>query len=78
MAEIKDNGKVWVKGSVRPVYAVRIDAKVFATGKAADQKEEFWLENDGLCLDLHKSKKGERTARYITHNSHAKISGTLF
>ena len=78
MAEIKDNGKVWVKGSVRPVYAVRIDAKVFATGKAADQKEEFWLENDGLCLDLNNSKKGERTARFIPLNSPAKLSGTLF
>jgi len=78
MAEIKDNGKVWVKGSVRPVYAVRIDDKVFATGKAADQKEEFWLENDGLCLDLHNSKKGERTARFIPLNSPAKLSGTLF
>ena len=78
MAEIKDNGKVWVKGSVGPVYAVRIDEKVFATGKAADQKEELWLENDGLCLDLHNSKKGERTARFIPLNSPAKLSGTLF
>ena len=78
MAEIKDNGKVWVKGYVRPVYAVRIDDKVFATGKAADQKEEFWLENDGLCLYLHNSKKGERTARFIPLNSPAKLSGTLF
>ena len=78
MAEIKDNGKVWVKGSVGPVHAVRIDDKVFATGKAADQKEELWLENDGLCLDLHNSKKGERTARFIPLNSPAKLSGTLF
>ena len=78
MAEIKDNGKVWVKGSVGPVYAVRIDEKVFATGKAADQKEELWLENDGLCLDLHNFKKGERTARFIPLDSPAELAGTLF
>ena len=58
MAEIKDKGKVWVKGSVGTAHAVRIDDKVFATGKAADQNEELWLENDGLCLDLHNFKKG--------------------
>ena len=78
MAEIKDNGKVWVKGSVGPVNAVRIDDKVFATGKAADQNEELWLENDGLCLDLHNFKKGERTARFIPLDSPAKLPGTLF
>ena len=78
MAEIKDKGKVWVKGSVGPVDAVRIDDKVFATGKAADQKEELWLENDGLCLDLHNFKKGERTARFIPLDSSAELAGTLF
>ena len=78
MAEIKDNGKVWVKGSVGPIHAVRIDDKVFATGKAADQKEELWLENDGLCLDLHNFKKGERTARFIPLDSPAELAGTLF
>ena len=78
MAEIKDEGRVWVKGSVGPVHAVRIDDKVFATGKAADQKEELWLENDGLCLDFHNFKKGERTARYIPLDSSAELAGTLF
>ena len=78
MAKIKDNGKVWVKGSVGPVHAVRIDDKVFATGKVADQKEEFWLENDVLCLDLHNFKNGERTARIIPLDSPAELAGTLF
>jgi len=78
MAEIKDKGKVWIKGSVGPVNAIRIDDKIFATGKAADQKEELWLENDGLCLDLHNFKKGKRTARFIPLDSQAELAGTLF
>ena len=78
MPEIKDSGKVWTKGSVLPVNAVRIDNKIFATGQKDDQSAELWLEDDGLCLDLHDFKKGERTARFIPLNSKAKLPGTLF
>lgn len=78
MAEIKDNGKVWLKGSVGPVYAVRVDDKVFATGKEAGQIEDLWVEEEGLCLDLHNPKKGERTARIIPLETPATLPGTLF
>ena len=78
MPEIKDSGKVWTKGSVLPVNAVRIDNKIFATGQKDDQSADLWLEDDGLCLDLHDFKKGERTARFIPLNSTAKLPGTLF
>ena len=78
MPEIKDSGKVWMKGSVLPVNAVRIDDKIFVTGQKEGQIVEQWLENDGLCLDLHDFKKGERTARFIPLNSKANLSGTLF
>ena len=78
MPEIKDSGKVWMKGSVLPVNAVRIDDKIFVTGQKEGQIVELWLENDGLCLDLHDLKKGERMARFIPLTSKANLSGTLF
>ena len=78
MPEIKDSGKVWTKGSVLPINAVRIDNKIFATGQKEDQSVELLLEDEGLCLDLHDFKKGERTARFIPLNSKAKLVGTLF
>ena len=78
MPEIKDSGKVWMKGSVLPVNAVRIDDKIFVTGQKEGQIVELWLENDGLCLDLHDLKKGERMARFIPLNSKANLPGTLF
>ena len=77
MAVIKDTGKVWIKGSVGPVHAVRIDDTIFATGKNEDQNIEIWI-NKGLCLDLHNLKKGERTARFIPLNIKPTLSGTLF
>ena len=78
MPEIKDSGKVWMKGSILPVNAVRIDDKIFVTGQKEGQIVELWLENDGLCLDLHDLKKGERMARFIPLNSKANLPGTLF
>ena len=78
MPEIKDSGKVWMKGSVLPVKAVRIDNKIFATGQKEDQSAKLWLEDEGLCLDLHDFKKGERIARFIPLNCKAKLPGTLF
>ena len=78
MAVIKDTGKVWVKGSVGPIHAVRVDDTIFATGKNEDQNIELWIKYKGLCLDLHNSKKGERTARFIPLNKKPTLSGTLF
>ena len=78
MSEIKDTGKVWMKGSVGTAHAVRVDDKIFATGQKEGQNVDFWLDNEGLCLDLHNSKLGERTARFIPLNTPATLHGTLF
>ena len=78
MPEIKDTGKVWMKGSVGTAYAVRIDDKVFATGQKEGQSVDLWLDNEGLCVDLHDPKLGERTARFIPLNTPATLNGTLF
>ena len=78
MTEIKDAGKVWIKGSVGPVHAVRIDDKIFATGKKEDESMELWLKNKGLCLDLHNFQMGKRTARFIPLNIKPTLYGTLF
>ena len=78
MPEIKDTGKVWMKGSVGTAYAVRIDDKFFATGQKEGQSVDLWLDNEGLCVDLHDPKLGERTARFIPLNTPATLNGTLF
>ena len=78
MSEIKDTGKVWMKGSVGTTHAVRVDDKVFATGQKEGQSVDLWLDNEGLCVDLHDPKLGERTARFIPLNTPATLNGTLF
>ncbi len=78
MSEIKDTGKVWIKGSVGTAHAIRVDDKVFATGQREGQSVDLWLDNEGLCIDLHDSKLGERVARFIPLNTPATLPGTLF
>jgi hypothetical protein len=78
MSEIKDTGKVWIKGSVGTVHAVRIDDKIFATGKKEGQNIDIWINNDALCIDLHNSKLAERSARLIPLDTQASLPGTLF
>jgi hypothetical protein len=78
MSEIKDAGKVWMKGSVGTAHAVRVDDKIFTTGQKEGQSVDLWIDNEGLCLDLHNSKLGERTARVIPLNTPATLHGTLF
>jgi hypothetical protein len=78
MSEIKDSGKVWMKGSVGTAHAVRINDKVFATGQKEGQSIDLWVDNNGLCIDLHDSKLAERTARLIPIDTPASLPGTLF
>jgi hypothetical protein len=78
MSEIKDTGKVWMKGSVGTAHAVRVDDKVFATGQNEGQSVDLWLDNEELCIDLHDPKLGKRTARLIPLDTPATLHGTLF
>jgi hypothetical protein len=78
MSEIKDTGKVWMKGAVGTAHAVRINDKVFATGQKDGQSIDLWVDNEGLCIDLHDSKLAERTARLIPMDTPASLPGTLF
>jgi hypothetical protein len=78
MSEIKDTGKVWMKGSIGTAHAVRIDDKIFATGKKEGQYIDLWINDEGLCIDLHDSKLAERTARIIPLDTPASLPGTLF
>ena len=75
MKEIQDSGKVWCKGSNRPVHAVRVGNKIFATGKGEDQTIECWVDGDVLCVDLH--EREIRIARKIPLDLEPTLQGTL-
>ncbi|MFQ5717552.1 MAG: hypothetical protein ACE5GQ_10700 [Nitrospinales bacterium] len=78
MPEIKDTGKVWVRGAARPIFAIRVDDKYFAPGKNDDQTIEYWIEGNYLCVDLHNAEKKVRVGRRIKLNEAPTTPATLF
>jgi hypothetical protein len=78
MEEIQDSGKVWCKGFAGPAHALRIDNKIFATGKSEDQSIQCWVEEGVLCVDLNDPGLGIRVAKKFPLDLEPTLSGTLF
>ena len=78
MPEIKDTGKVWIRGQVGTTFAVKVDEKVFVPGQEEGQSVEYWLEGNFLCVDLHSLDQNIRIARRFPLNLEANHPATLF
>jgi hypothetical protein len=78
MEEIQDSGKVWCKGFAGPAHALRIENKIFATGKSEDQTIECWVDEGVLCVDLNNPEPGIRVAKKFPLDLEPTLSGTLF
>ena len=78
MPEIKDSGKVWMRGKTGTSFAVKVDEKVFVPGQEDGQSIEYWLEENCLCVDLHNAVQGIRIARRFPLELEAVHPATLF
>ena len=78
MPEIKDNGKVWLRGKPGTSFAVKVDENVFVPGQEDGQSIEYWIEGDSLCVDLHSPDKNIRIVRLFPMSLEATHSATLF
>ena len=78
MPEIKDNGKVWIRGQFGTVFAVKVDEQVFVPGQEDGQSIEYWLEENFLCVDLHDPHQNIRIARLFPMSLEATHPATLF
>ena len=78
MEQFQDSGKVWCKGFARPAHAVRIENKIFATGKGEEQAIDFWVDGNILCIDLNEPSRGVRKAKKVPLELEPTLSGTLF
>jgi len=78
MPEIKDTGKVWIRGNPGTSFAVKVDEKVFVPGQEEGQRVEYWLKENYLCVDLHAPAQKIRIARKFPLGLEATHPATLF
>ena len=57
MRNINDSGKIWLRGSIRPEYAVRVDDKYFVVGAGDSQSTIYSVYKNHLFVVLHYSEK---------------------
>lgn len=78
MPEIKDHGKVWIRGKPGTSFAVKVDEKVFVPGQEEGHSIEYWLAGNFLCVDLHNPNQKIRIARRFPLELEAIHPATLF
>ncbi|SVC93401.1 uncharacterized protein METZ01_LOCUS346255 [marine metagenome] len=78
MSYIDDDGKIWLQGSTRPEYGVRIGDRYFVTGKKDSENSKCFIHEKCLLVDLHDPVKQYRIFHRIPLDLIPKSPGTLF
>ena len=78
MENIDDEGKIWLKGSVKPEYGVRVGNLYFITGKEDSETISSFIYQNYLFIDLDNKKKKYRIFRRFSLDLVPKIPGILF
>ena len=77
MRKINDSGKIWLRGSVRPEYGVRVGENYFVVGEGDSQSTIYSVYENHLFVVLHYSEK-KRIYRRFSLDLIPKSKGTLF
>ena len=78
MRKINDSGKIWLRGSVRPEYGVRVGDNYFVVGEGDSQSTIYSVYENHLFVVLHYSEKKKRIYRRFSLDLIPKSKGTLF
>jgi len=78
MRKINDSGKIWLRGSVRPEYGVRVDDNYFVVGEGDSQSTIYSIYENHLFVVLHYPEKKKRIFRRFLLDLIPKSKGTLF
>ena len=77
MRKINDSGKIWLRGSVRPEYGVRVGDNYFVVGEGDSQSTIYSVYENHLFVVLHYTEK-KRIYRRFSLDLIPKSKGTLF
>ena len=78
MRKINDSGKIWLRGSVRPEYGVRVGDNYFVVGEGDSQSTIYSIYENHLFVALHYPEKKIRIFRRFSLDLIPKYKGTLF
>ncbi|HAX45758.1 MAG TPA: hypothetical protein DCX78_02880 [Nitrospina sp.] len=78
MPDFDDDGKIWVRGSVRPEYGVRVGDLYFITGMEESDNINCFIRDKYLFADIHDTGKQYRIIRRFPLKLDPECPGTLF
>ena len=78
MRNINDSGKIWLRGSVRPEYGVRVGDNYFVVGEGDSQSTIYSVYENHLFVVLHYPEEKKRIFRRFSLDLIPKSKGTLF
>ena len=78
MLNIDDDGKIWLQGSNKPEYGVRVGDLCFVIGQVDTEISSCFVYGDSLIVDLDNPDKKYRILRKFPFNLKPQTAGTLF
>jgi len=78
MRNINDSGKIWLRGSIRPEYGVRVGDNYFVVGEGDSQSTIYSVYENHLFVVLHYPEKKKRIFRRFSLDLIPQSKGTLF
>ena len=78
MLEIKDFGKIWLRGYVKPEYGVRVNDRYFVIGEGEAETPICGLYRNYLLVFLDFKEKKVKLFRRFPLDLKPKSQGTLF
>ena len=78
MQALYDTGKIWLRGLVKPEYAVRAGDLYFGIGEEDSQSTKYLLYKNYLFVAIHYPQSQSRLFRRFSLDLESKSKGSLF
>ena len=78
MQAVYDTGKIWLRGLVKPEYAVRAGDLYFVIGEEDSQSTKYLLYKNYLFVAIHYPQSQSRLFRRFSLDLESKSKGSLF
>ena len=78
MQALYDTGKIWLRGLVKPEYAVRAGDLYFVIGEEGSQSTKYLLYKNYLFVAIHYPQSQSRLFRRFSLDLESKSKGSLF